>query len=187
MTDKKVINFDKLQEKLTEHGIEKYGKYLDSQIEQVLTGQVSMLELAKNMREYQEENNITEEMIIEFQKKSIEKSGLNIDIDEIDRELEKFTKMYRKDKEMLERMKQKTFFKEHKDDVRFERVAIMEVETEKNKLTIVMEGKKLIMYSKNKIDFSDEKLNEIIKGYRKCFDSDLEIITCEAANTYEYR
>ncbi len=186
MTDKKIINFEKMQEKWNQQELEKYGKYLDTQIEKAFLGKISMIELAQNMKKYQDEHHITEDMVVQFQKNIIKKSGLDIDLEEVEKQVEEFSEMYRKDTEYLKKVKQRSFFKKHDKKMEYARVARMNLVTEKNNLSMIIDGKQVIIYSKGRVDFSDKELNEILKEYRTCFNSDLEIVTCESVNTYEY-
>ncbi len=186
MTDKKIINFDKLQEKWSEQEFDKFEEFLNLQTELIMTGQISVAEFMKSMKKYQEDNNITNDGIAKLQKKMIEKLGLGIELEEIDKAVEDLGKKVNGEDGLSFELRQKAFFEYYSDRIEKKELNSLKIKNKKNDLTLIIMGKEILIYSEKRVDFSDDELNEIIAGYKESIQGCLKIITCEATKIYEY-
>lgn len=187
MTDKKIINFDKLKEKWDDKEIDKFEEFMNLQTERIITGQISIAELIKSMKKYQVEHNITNDGIMKLQKKMIDNLGLNIEVEDVDREVEEIRRyLNEEDEDLTLELRNKAFFAYYSDRIENKDIACMELKNEKNNLTLMIMGKEIIIYSEKRVDFSDDELNGIVALYKESIEGGLKIITCEATKIYEY-
>lgn len=186
MADDKIINFDKLQEKWDEQEVDKFESFLNSKMEAVFSGQISMSEFSKSMKEYQDKNNISNEKLIDLQKKLLNKMGVDLDINNIDKEISKLEESIKKEGKGDVNIRRMAFFDYYSDQIENKEIPKMELKNSKNDMMLLFIGNKIIIITENKVDFSDDEFNQIVAGYKSTVEGSLKIITCEATKVYEY-
>lgn len=186
MADEKIINFDKLQEKWDEQEIEKFEGFLNSKMDLVFRGQLTMAEFSKSMRDYQRENNISNDKLIELQKKILSKMGVDLDLNEIDKEIERLEETMKSEDGKSINIRKMAFFDYYSDRIENKEIAQIKLENSKNNLSMIFDSNQIIVFSEKQVDFSDDELNEIIAGYKESVEGSLKITTCEATKIYEY-
>lgn len=186
MADEKIINFDKLQEKWDEQEVDKFEAFLNSQMDGVFSGRLTMAEFSKSMRQYQQENNISNEKLIELQKKILSKMGVDLDLNELDKEIANLEEVMKDEDGKTINIRKMAFFDYFSDKIETKEIPQMKMENGKNNLSLQFDGNQITIISEKQVDFSDDELNEIIAGYKESVEGSLKIITCEATKIYEY-
>lgn len=197
MSDKKIIKFGKLQEKWDEQEVDKFEEFLNMMMEDVVTGSISISEFTAKMSKYQIDNNISNEKLMELQKKLLQKMGIDIDINDFNKQMEileglennsENSDSKEKDKNRFDtkKIKEIAFFDFYKDKIENKKIPEFHLKTEKNDLIMFMEEDKITIITEGKIDFADDELNGVITDYRECIHGSLKIIACEATKIYEY-
>ncbi|MEG0250489.1 MAG: DUF3867 family protein [Peptostreptococcus sp.] len=197
MSDEKIIKFGKLQEKWNEQEVDKFEDFLNMMMEDVVTGNISISEFTAKMSKYQLDNNISNEKLMELQKKLLEKMGIDIDINDFNKQMEILEGLEKsgsnsdsdgenKNSFDTKKIKEIAFFDFYKDKITNKKIPEFHLKTEKNDLIMFMEEDKITIVTENKIDFADDELNAVITDYRECIHGSLKIVACEASKIYEY-
>ncbi|WAW15167.1 DUF3867 family protein [Peptostreptococcus equinus] len=209
MSDDKIIDFNELKEKVKESDINKFEQYVQDLYMQINTGQMTMFQFSKKMSEYMQENNISEEKLVNIQMKMMERYG--IDPKMLEDEMKKmgmdpnqmnFSKSdedkYKSEKsindfdidELVNNDKgaiKLGFFEKYKSQLEEKTILEYRIQNDKNDIKILMNGNELVVISEKKLDLSDDTINKFIANYRSTIDTPLKVIICEATNTYEYK
>lgn len=210
MSDEKIISFNELKDKVKESDINKFEQYVQDLYIQISAGKMTMFQFSKKMTDYMQENGISEEKLINIQKKMMERYGID------PQTLEEMRKMgmdpsqmnFSNNKEEKSDSHRKTsindfdlnefankdkaaiklgFFENYKKDLIEKNILEYKIDNEKNNIKILMNDNELVIISEKKLDLSDESINKFIANYRATLDDSLKVIICEATNTYEYK
>jgi hypothetical protein len=76
MSDK-IIDFNELKNKVKDKDVDKFEDYIYSMYYQLAEGKMNMAEFSKNIMSYMEENNISQDKLINIQKKFLERYGVD--------------------------------------------------------------------------------------------------------------
>lgn len=186
MADEKIIKFGKLQEKWEEQELDKLEAFMNSMVNDFISGKLSMAELSINIEKYRRENNISEEKMMKLQSKLVQNLGMSMGIQNVDEEIEAIKEKIEKDMPEFKGAKNIIFKDYYKDKIHEKTISQMNVKNEKNDLKLIIEENLITIITEKKVDFSDDELNEIIANYKQCTNDTLKIISCEATKIYEY-
>ncbi|MBP1889437.1 hypothetical protein J2Z53_001018 [Clostridium moniliforme] len=188
MSDKRVIDFNELKNRVNEKDIDKFEEYMYDLLYKTQTGQMTLGDFSANLSKYMVENNISQKKLFEIQKKVMERygfdpsgmeeslKGMGIDLDSVDLD---------SDYEMLR--KKASFQEKYNKKVVTKPVDEYFIENANNKVKIILDKEKVVLISEGNIDLNDNELNEFLCSYKKMVDGDvLKITICKNSNVYDY-
>ena len=76
MSDK-IIDFNELKNKAKDKDIDKFEDYIYSMYYKLAEGKMNMADFSKNIMSYMEENNISQDKLLNIQKKFLERNGFD--------------------------------------------------------------------------------------------------------------
>jgi len=181
MSDK-IIDFNELKNKAKDKDIDKFEDYIYSMYYKLAEGKMNMADFSKNIMSYMEENNISQDKLINIQKKFLERYG--IDSSGIG---EQFN-IPGLDMNNLGNMKKTISFQEkYKSRISTKPISEYFIKNEKNDLKVLLENEDVILISEKNIDLNDNELNEFLCSYKKVIDDKkIKIVLCENIKGYEY-
>lgn len=174
MSDKRVIDFNELKNRVNEKDIDKFEEYMYDLLYKTQTGQMTLGDFSANLSKYMAENNISQKKLFEIQKKVMERYGFDLDSVDLDSDYE----MLRKKASFQEKYNKKVVTKP---------VDEYFIENANNKVKIILDKEKVVLISEGNIDLNDNELNEFLCSYKKMVDGDvLKITICKNSNVYDY-
>jgi len=181
MSDK-IIDFNELKNKAKDKDIDKFEDYIYSMYYKLAEGKMNMGDFSKNIMSYMEENNISQDKLINIQKKFLERYGFD------SASLGDQFKIPGFDMNNLGTMKKTIGFQEkYKSRISTKSISEYYIKNEKNNLKILLENEDVILISENNIDLNDNELNEFLCSYKKVIDDKkIKIVLCENIKGYEY-
>ena len=181
MSDK-IIDFNELKNKAKDKDIDKFEDYIYSMYYKLTEGKMNMADFSKNIMSYMEENNISQDKLINIQKKFLERYG--IDSSGIGEQF----KIPGLDMNNLGTMKKTISFQEkYKSRISTKSMSQYFIKNEKNDLKVLLENEDVILISEKNIDLNDNELNEFLCSYKKVIDDKkIKIVLCENIKGYEY-
>ena len=181
MSDK-IIDFNELKNKAKDKDIDKFEDYIYSMYYKLAEGKMNMADFSKNIMSYMEENNISQDKLINIQKKFLERYGIDSS------GLGEQFKIPGLDMNNLGTMKKTISFQEkYKSRISTKSMSQYFIKNEKNNLKILLENEDVILISEKNIDLNDNELNEFLCSYKKVIDDKkIKITLCENRKSYEY-
>jgi len=181
MSDK-IIDFNELKNKAKDKDIDKFEDYIYSMYYKLAEGKMNMGDFSKNIMSYMEENNISQDKLMNIQKKFLERYGFD------SASLGDQFKIPGFDMNNLGTMKKTIGFQEkYKSRISTKSISEYYIKNEKNNLKILLENEDVILISENNIDLNDNELNEFLCSYKKVIDDKkIKIVLCENIKGYEY-
>jgi hypothetical protein len=181
MSDK-IIDFNELKNKAKDKDIDKFEDYIYSMYYKLTEGKMNMADFSKNIMSYMEENNISQDKLLNIQKKFLERYG--IDSSGIGEQF----KIPGLDMNNLGTMKKTISFQEkYKSRISTKSMSQYFIKNEKNDVKILLESEDVILISEKNIDLNDNELNEFLCSYKKVIDDKkIKIVLCENIKGYEY-
>lgn len=184
MSDR-VINFNDIKNKAKDKDVDKFEDYIYSMYYKMAEGKMNMADFSKNIMSYMEENNISQDKLINIQKKFLERYGFDPSM------LEEQFKMAGLDMSSTQPYgdlkKAVSFQEKYKDRLTAKAMSEYFIKNDKNDLTIYFEGERVHLISEKNIDLTDNELNEFLCSYKKVIeDKPVKIVICENAKNYEY-
>ena len=80
-----------------------------------------------------------------------------------------------------------SFQEKYKDRIKVKPITEYYIKNDKNNLTILLDQNNVILKSSEKIDLSDNELNEFLCSYKKTVEEELlKISICEDTREYDY-
>lgn len=184
MSDR-IINFNDIKNKAKDKDVDKFEDYIYSMYYQMAEGKMNMADFSKNIMSYMEENNISQDKLINIQKKFLERYGFDPSM------LEEQFKMSGFDmgggQPFNDLKKAVSFQEKYKDRLTAKAMSQYFIRNDKNDLIIYFEGEHVNLISEKHIDLNDNELNEFLCSYKKVLeDKPVKIAICENAKNYEY-
>ena len=181
MSDK-IIDFNELKNKAKDKDIDKFEDYIYSMYYKLAEGKMNMADFSKNIMSYMEDNNISQDKLLNIQKKFLERYG--IDSSSIGNQFN----ISGFNMNNVETMKKTMGFQEkYKSRISTKSISEYYIKNEKNDLKILLENEDVILISEKKIDLNDNELNEFLCSYKKVIDDKkIKITLCENRKSYEY-
>ena len=183
-----VIDFNELKNKATDKDVYKFEDYIYSMYYSVAQGKMSMVEMSREIMKYMQDNNISQEKFMNIQKKMMERYGISSeDIEEqmksmgIDTSLNSLGTKYEEARKVM------SFQEKYKGRLSVNTSTNYHIKNSKNDVEIYIQEEKIILKSYNKIDLTDNELNEFLCSYKKVISNKtLNISICENTSTYLY-
>lgn len=185
MSDR-IIDFNELKNKAKEKDVDKFEDYIYSMYYQMAEGKINMADFSKQIMSYMQENNISQDKLINIQKKFLERYGFDSAM------LEEQFKLSGLDMNSLglnySNVKKSISFQDkYKDKLSNKSISEYFIKNEKNNLKALLENEKVILISEKNIDLNDNELNEFLCSYKKILeDKKIQIVLCENTRHYEY-
>ena len=186
MADEKIIKFGKLQEKWEEQELDKLETFMNCLVNEFIAGNMSMGELSVKIEKYRRENNISEEKMNKLQSKLVQKLGASMGIEDVEKEMKNIKEKVEEELPEVKSAGSFIFKDFYRNILTEKRISEISLKNEKNDIKLLIDGNTITIVTEKKVDFSDDKLNEIIASYRECVEGTLKIISCEATKIYEY-
>lgn len=184
--DDRIIDFNELKNKAKDKDVDKFEEYIYSMYYQMAEGKLNMADFSKNIMGYMQDNNISQDKLINIQKKFLERYGLDSSI------IEEQLKMSGLDLGIsggnYETMRKAMSFQEkYKDRIKVIPMSEYFIRNEMNNLKILLENEKVFLISEEEIDLNDTELNEFLCSYKKVIeDKKISITICDNTKNYEY-
>ena len=162
------------------------GEYLFKTYPDMAEGNLNMEDFSINIMKYMEENNISQDKLMNIQKKFLERYGFDSST------LENQFNMSGLDFSGLglnyNNVKKTIGFQEkYKDRISVKSISEYFIKNDKNDLKVLLENEKVILISEKNIDLNDNELNEFLCSYKKVVDDKaLNISICENSKDYNY-
>lgn len=187
--DDKIIDFNELKNRATDKEIDKFEQYIYSMYYSVATGDLSMAEFSKKVREYMQENNISDEKFFNIQKEFMKRYGF--DMENIEKEMKNYgidfnqgniTTNYEDTRKIM------SFQEKYKSRIgTANNVMTYYIKNEENNLTIHLDKENILLKSESSINLQDDELGEFLCSYKKLLDGkQLEVAICEFCKKYTY-
>jgi hypothetical protein len=183
MSDK-IIDFNELKNKVKDKDVDKFEDYIYSMYYKLAEGKMNMAEFSKNIMSYMEENNISQDKLINIQKKFLERYGVDPSMIE---EQFKISGLNVNNPNYDSMKKTMSFQEKYKSRMSNKVMSEYCIKNSKNDLKVFMENNEVILTSEKNIDLNDNELNEFLCSYKKVIeDKKLNIVLCENTKKYEY-
>lgn len=181
MSDK-IIDFNELKNKVKDKDVDKFEDYIYSMYYKLAEGKMNMGEFSRNIMTYMEENNISQDKLINIQKKFLERYG--VDPSMIEQQF-KIPGMNVNDYSSMK--KTMSFQEKYKSRMSSKVMSQYFIKNEKNDLKALIENEEVILTSEKSIDLNDTELNEFLCSYKKVIeDKKINVVLCENVKKYEY-
>lgn len=185
MSDR-IIDFNELKNKAKEKDVDKFEDYIYSMYYQMAEGKINMADFSKQIMSYMQENNISQDKLINIQKKFLERYGFDSAMLEEQFKLSGFD-MNSLGLNYSNVKKSISFQDKYKDKLSNKSISEYFIKNEKNNLKALLENEKVILISERNIDLNDNELNEFLCSYKKILeDKKIQIVLCENTRHYEY-
>ncbi len=180
--DDRIIDFNQLKNKAKEKDVDKLENYMYSLYYEMAQGKITMADFTKNIYEYMEQDNISQDKFLNMQKKLMERYGFDSSM--IDEQL----KNLGVDNVNYDNIRKTMSFQEkYKDRLVNKAMSYYTISNEKNNIEIIVEEDNVVIQSEGKIDLSDLELSDFLCSYKKVReDKPLNIRLCENVKKYNY-
>jgi hypothetical protein len=185
MSDK-IIDFNELKNKVKDKDIDKFEDYIYSMYYKLAEGKMNMADFSRNILAYMEENNISQDKLINIQKKFLERYGVDPSMIQEQFKIPGFdanstNTNYQTIKKTM------SFQEKYKSRISNKAMSEYSIKNEKNDLKILLENLEVILISEKNIDLNDNELNEFLCSYKKVIENKkINIVLCENVKNYEY-
>ncbi|NMF05535.1 DUF3867 domain-containing protein [Clostridium beijerinckii] len=185
MSDK-IIDFNELKNKVKDKDIDKFEEYIYSMYYKLAEGKMNMSDFSKNILAYMEENNISQDKLINIQKKFLERYGVDPSLIQEQFKIPGFD-MGGSNLDYQTIKKTMGFQEKYKSRISNKTMSEYFIKNEKNDLKVLLENLDVILVSEKSIDLNDNELNEFLCSYKKVIeDKKINIVICENVKNYEY-
>ncbi|CUU46619.1 MULTISPECIES: DUF3867 domain-containing protein [Clostridium] len=185
MSDK-IIDFNELKNKVKDKDIDKFEEYIYSMYYKLAEGKMNMSDFSKNILAYMEENNISQDKLINIQKKFLERYGVDPSLIQEQFKIPGFD-MGGSNLDYQTIKKTMGFQEKYKSRISNKTMSEYFIKNEKNDLKVLLENLDVILVSEKNIDLNDNELNEFLCSYKKVIeDKKINIVICENVKNYEY-
>jgi len=175
-----VIDFNELKNKVRDKDIDDFESYIFNLYGQMGAGTQDIASINKAIVEYMEKNNISYEKFMEIQTKLMERYGVSME------DIQSQYNLTDND-EYKKYRKQLGFMDKYKGKITDYSGFYYEIRNSVNDLSLFLNKTVVIITSKQKIDLSDNELNEFLVSYKKLQDDKtLQIRISESLREYDY-
>jgi len=175
-----VIDFNELKNKVRDKDIDDFESYIFNLYGQMGAGTQDIASINKAIVEYMEKNNISYEKFMEIQTKLMERYGVSME------DIQSQYNLTDND-EYKKYRKQLGFMDKYKGKITDYSGFYYEIRNSVNDLSLFLNKTVVIITSKQKVDLSDNELNEFLVSYKKLQDDKtLQIRISESLREYDY-
>lgn len=185
----RIIDFNEKKNMAREKDVDKFEEYIYSMYYRFSQGNISLVEFSKEINKYMQENNISQEKLMNIQKKLMERYG--VDSDDIESQMKGLgldSNFFTFNNDEYEKVRKTISFQEkYQGKVTNHAISKYKIKNERNDIEIVLEKENILIKSPGKIDLNDNELNEFLCSYKKTVDNKTLIINlCENCTEYNY-
>lgn len=175
-----VIDFNELKNKVRDKDIDDFESYIFNLYGQMGAGTQDIASINKAIVEYMEKNNISYEKFMEIQTRLMERYGVSME------DIQSQYNLTDND-EYKKYRKQLGFMDKYKGKITDYSGFYYEIRNSVNDLALFLNKTVVIITSKQKVDLSDNELNEFLVSYKKLQDDKtLQIRISESLREYDY-
>ena len=175
-----VIDFNDLKNKVRDKDIDDFESYIFNLYGQMGAGTQDIASINKAIVEYMEKNNISYEKFMEIQTRLMERYGVSME------DIQSQYNLTDND-EYKKYRKQLGFMDKYKGKITDYSGFYYEIRNSINDLSLFLNKTIVIITSKEKVDLSDNELNEFLVSYKKLQDDKkLQIRISENFREYDY-
>jgi len=175
-----VIDFNELKNKVRDKDIDDFESYIFNLYGQMGAGTQDIASINKAIVEYMEKNNISYEKFMEIQTKLMERYGVSME------DIQSQYNLTDND-EYKKYRKQLGFMDKYKGKITDYSGFYYEIRNSVNDLSLFLNKTVVLITSKEKVDLSDNELNEFLVSYKKLQDDKtLQIRISESLREYDY-
>ena len=180
----RVIDFNELKNRVNDKDIDSFESYIYDLYYKMAEGRLNMSDFNREIMEYMDKNNISQDKFLKLQTKLMERYG--VDTSGFEEQLKalginNISLDYEKTRKTL------SFQEKYKAHLKVKGATEYTISNEKNNSVILLDNKNVIIRSQGKIDLNDSELNEFLCSYKKTIEGDsLKICICENTKEYDY-
>lgn len=186
--DDKIVSFNELKNKAREKDVERIEDYVYGLCYDMAQGKISMADFSKDIQDYMEKNNISQEKMFNIQKELMKRYG--VDMEDIEGQMKNMGfNMPSVNKNIDYETVRKTlsFQEKYKTGIGSELTTTYSIKNSLNNVDIYINEENVMLKSFKKINLKDLELNDFLCSYKKVIkDKNLKITLCENAGTFEY-
>lgn len=185
MSDR-IIDFNKVKNMAKDKDVDKFEDYIYSLYYKMIEGKINVTDFSKGIMDYMEKNNISQDKLVNIEKKFFERYGLDSSMLE-----EQFNmlglNMGNQNINLNNLKKEMSFHDKYKDRINSKAMSEYFIKNDKNDCKILLEGENVFIISEKNIDLNDNELNEFLCSYKKVIeDKAIQIRLCENTKNYQY-
>lgn len=187
--DDRIVDFNELKNKARDKDIDKFESYIYDLYYSVAQGQMSMMELSREITKYMNENNISQEKFLNIQTEMLKRYGF--DMGDLEGQMQNLgidmsaLGIQSGDYENLR--KTLSFQEKYKGKVKMTNFTTYVIKNERNDVELLLDKNKVLITSPKSINLQDSELNEFLCSYKKTLsDEVLDIRFCENVGQYNY-
>ncbi|MGL4453968.1 MAG: DUF3867 family protein [Sarcina sp.] len=197
--DDKIVDFGKLKDKVRDKDVNSFENYIYDLYYKMAEGKMSMMQLSQEISAYMQENNISQEKLMNIQKEMLSKYGLSMD--DISSQMANMDPNMMKSMGMNPNMfggvnvqdgyeeirKVMSFEEKYKARIGKKALTTYKIKNDINDIEIQLDGNNVFIKSVKDINLSDNELNEFLCSYKKTLKDDtLNIELCANIQNYIY-
>ena len=197
--DDKIVDFSKLKDKVRDKDVNSFENYIYDLYYKMAEGKMSMMQLSQEISAYMQENNISQEKLINIQKEMLAKYGMNMD--DVSAQMANLDPNTFKDmginpnmfknanvQESYEELRKVMGFEEkYKARIGKKALTTYKIKNNINDIEIQLDGNTVFIKSVKDINLSDNELNEFLCSYKKTLKEDtINIELCSNIQNYLY-
>lgn len=184
----RIIDFNEIKNKANEKDIDKFEGYIYELYYSFSQGKITMAQLNKDVLDYMEKNNISQEKFFNIQKELMKRYGVNMD--DIQNNMQNMgidTSMLNIKEDYEKVRKTLSFQEKYHGKVTIKPFSTYSIKNSHNDLEIMLNEENVIIKSIKNINLSDSELNEFLCSYKKVVDGkNLKVSLFENVKEYEY-
>lgn len=182
-----IIDFEQLKNKAKDTDVDKFELYMQNLYFSMAQGELNMFEFSRQIQKYMEENNISNEKLLNIQEKLMSRYGIGMeDVYGQMKDMGIDTSSLNLENNDYESMRKTMgFYDKYKSRIKMKPTTIYSIKNDINDLEIFIDEENVTLRSHEKVNLSDNELNEFLCSYKKCLkDKNLKVCICD--NMYEY-
>ncbi|MGL4654283.1 MAG: DUF3867 family protein [Sarcina sp.] len=197
--DDKIVDFSKLKDKVRDKDVNSFESYIYDLYYKMAEGKMNMMQLSQEISAYMQENNISQEKLINIQKEMLAKYGLSMD--DVSAQMANMDPSMMKNMGMNPNMfgganvqdsydeirKVMSFEEKYKARIGKKALTTYKIKNDINDIEIQLDGNNVFIKSIKDINLSDNELNEFLCSYKKTLKDDtINIELCANIQNYIY-
>ncbi len=183
----RVIDFNELKNRVNDKDIDAFESYIYDLYYKLAEGRLNMSDFAKEMTEYMNKNNISQDKFLKMQTKLMERYGINTAGFEEQLKALGLNNTSLGGMDYEKTRKSLSFQEKYKSKLKVKGATEYSIINERNNIVILLDNINVIIRSKQKVDLSDNELNEFLCSYKKTVEEQmLKVSICENIKEYDY-
>ncbi|MCY6485111.1 DUF3867 family protein [Clostridium aestuarii] len=184
-----IIDFNSFKNNATEKDIEKFEQYMQNVFYGVMEGKININEAPEKIKEWLQNNNISEEKFKAIQEKLMERYSdeLGLDLNQLGIDLKQLGLEF----DINETMEINTFQEKYKSKLYVNQIdeyfATYKLNNNINEGKVILSKDEVTIVSQKKVNIDDKELNELLCDYKKILKGEkLNITVADNCFVYKY-